>query len=73
MLCIKWKYESTSWERLANLKESNPIEVAEYAITRGIDDQPAFAWWVPYTMRKRARIIAAVKQQYQKKTHRFGI
>jgi hypothetical protein len=52
MLCVKWKDELTTWDLLANLKESNPVEVAEYAITRGIDDKPAFAWWVPYTMKK---------------------
>jgi hypothetical protein len=42
-----------SWERLMDLKESNPIEVAEYAIWRGIDNEPAFAWWVPYTPLKK--------------------
>jgi hypothetical protein len=73
MLCIKWRDESTTWERLADLKESNPIEVAEYAVSRGIEDEPAFAWWVPYTLKKRTRILAAVNQRYRKKTHKFGI
>ena len=27
------------------LKESNPVDVAEYAVARGIDNEPAFAWW----------------------------
>jgi hypothetical protein len=26
-LCVEWKYGTTSWERLADLKESNPVEV----------------------------------------------
>ena len=56
-LCVRWKDGSTSWERLADLKESNPIEVAEYAVSQGIDHEPAFIWWVPYTLRKRDRII----------------
>ncbi|KAI2490354.1 Reverse transcriptase (RNA-dependent DNA polymerase) [Fragilaria crotonensis] len=42
-LCVEWKDGSTSWERLADLKESNPVELAEYAIARGIDHEPAFA------------------------------
>jgi hypothetical protein len=46
LMCSKWKNGSTSWERLSDLKESNPIEVAEYAVARGIDAEPAFAWWV---------------------------
>jgi hypothetical protein len=44
MLCIQWKYQSTSWERLADLKESNPIEVTEYAVSQEIEDKPAFSW-----------------------------
>jgi hypothetical protein len=72
-LCIQWKDGSTSWERLADVKESNPIEVAEYSVARGINDEPAFAWWVDFTLKKRARIIAAVKKRVIKKTHKFGI
>jgi hypothetical protein len=50
-LCVKWKDGSTSWERLADLKESNPMELADYAVAHGIDIEPAFAWWVPYTLK----------------------
>jgi hypothetical protein len=72
-LCVEWKDGSTSWERLANLKESNPVEVAEYATTHGKENEPAFLWWVPYTLRRRNRIIAAVNNRYHKRTHKFGI
>jgi hypothetical protein len=60
-------------ERLADLNESNPIEVAEYAVAHGIDSEAAFAWWVPYTLKRRNRIIAAVNKRYHKRTHKFGI
>ncbi len=43
-LCVEWKDGSTSWERLADLKESNPVEIADYAVTHGLDSEPAFAW-----------------------------
>lgn len=72
-LCVEWKDGSTSWERLADLKESNPVEVAEYAVSKGIQDEPAFLWWVPYTLKRRDRIIAAVNKRYHKHTHKFGI
>ena len=72
-LCVEWKDGSTSWERLADLKESNPVEVAEYATAHGLDSEPAFLWWVPYTLRRRNRIIAAVNSRYHKRTHKFGI
>ena len=32
----------TSWIDLKDLKESNPIEVAEYAVTNRIVEEPAF-------------------------------
>ncbi len=33
-LCCQWKDGSISWESLADLKESHPIETAEYALTK---------------------------------------
>jgi hypothetical protein len=54
-LYIQWKDGTTSWERLADLKESNPIEAAEYAFARGIDNETAFAWWVNFTLKKREK------------------
>ena len=60
------------WEKLSDLKESYPVEIAEYAMAQGIDHEPAFAWWVPHTLRKRDRIIAAVGKRYHKRTHKFG-
>ena len=72
-LCILWKDGSTSWQRLADVKESNPVELAEYAVTKGIDKEPAFEWWVPHTLKKRDRLIAAVNKRYHKRTHKFGV
>ena len=58
---------------LKDLKESHPVEVSEFAKARGIDDEPAFAWWVPYTLRKRDVIISAIKSRIRKTTHKYGI
>jgi len=72
-MCIAWKDGTTSWEHLKNLKESNPIEVAEYAVANLIHKEPAFAWWVKDALCRRDRIIGAVKTRYLKRTHKFGI
>jgi hypothetical protein len=48
-------------------------EVAEYAVSHGIDHEPAFSWWVPNVLKKRDRIISAVNKRYLKRTHKFGI
>jgi hypothetical protein len=75
-LCCQWKDGSTSWENLADLKMSHPIETAEYAKILDIDHEPAFNWWVPHVLRKRDRIISLVRKQnprYLKRAHEFGI
>ena len=43
-LCCQWKDGSTSWEKLSDLKESHPVQTAEYAVAQGIDHEPAFNW-----------------------------
>jgi len=68
-----WKNGTTNWEWLRNLKESNPIKFAEYAIAQGIADEPAFAWWVPFVMKRRDLYVKAVGTRYQKRSHKFGI
>ena len=72
-LCIQWRDGTSTWENLSTMKESNPIEVAEFAVSQGIDHEPAFAWWVNYTIKKRDKIIAAVNARYHKRTHKFGL
>jgi hypothetical protein len=58
---------------LVELKDSNPVELAEYAVGNKIDQEPAFRWWVADVLRKRNRIIAKVKRRYWRTTHKFGI
>jgi hypothetical protein len=70
---ILWKNGTTTWEWLRKMKESNPTKVAEYAVAQGIDKEPAFAWWVPFFMKRRDLYVKAVGTRYQKCTHKFGI
>jgi hypothetical protein len=72
-ICVLWKNGETSWERLADLKESNPLEVAEYSLAQGIDHEAAFCWWVPHVINRHEWIISAVNNRYLKRTHKFGI
>jgi hypothetical protein len=41
-LCVLWKDGSTSWENLKDLKESFPIQVAEFAQSNNLQDLPVF-------------------------------
>ena len=58
---------------LKDLKESNPVEAAEFAVARGIADEAAFAWWVPHTLKKRDVIIGKVQARIKKTAHKFGL
>jgi hypothetical protein len=72
-LQVAWKDGSETWIPLKDLKESNPVEVAEFAKAKGIQDEPAFAWWVPYTLKKREILISKLQARARKCTHKYGI
>ena len=55
------------------MKDSYPVDLAEYAITESIAHEPAFAWWVPYTIKKRNQIISKLKFKYLERTHKYGL
>jgi hypothetical protein len=63
-LLMLWKDKSTSWVKLKDLKASNPVELAEYAVANRIAEEPAFKWWVSNTLRKWNCIISKVKKKY---------
>ena len=72
-LKVLWKDGTEQWIPLKDLKESNPIEVAEYSKAAGISDEPAFCWWVPYAIKKRDKIVSAVKARVKRTTHKYGV
>jgi hypothetical protein len=72
LLC-QWKDGSTNWVAMKDMKNSYPVQVAEYAKANRIDDEPAFAWWIPETLRKRDRILSKTKSKYWQRTHKFGL
>ena len=56
------------------VKESNPIELAEYSVRRGIHDEPAFAWWTPHVLRKRNYLIKRLRSKSSMKNNlKFGL
>ena len=55
------------------MKESHPVETAEFARARQIDEEAAFAWWVPYTLRKRDIILSKLKARLRRTVTKYGI
>ncbi len=56
------------------MKNSYPVQTAEYAIANRNDKEPAFSWWVPHVLKKRDRIIQKMKHsKYWVRTTKYGI
>ena len=72
-ILVEWKDGSTDWVSLKDLKESYPVELANYAFSHGLQDEPAFAWWTPHVLKKSKRILEKVKSKYWSRTHKYGI
>ena len=51
------------WLALKDMKEAYPVQLAEYAVQNRISLEPAFAWWAPYVLKKRNRILAKIKSK----------
>jgi len=72
-LLVEFKDGEMEWIPLNEMKESYPVQVAEYAIDNQIHKEPAFNWWVHKVIKKRNRILSKVKSRYWRTTHKFGI
>ena len=71
---VRWKGGSGDWVTLKDLKESYPVPLADYAVANDIQAEPAFAWWVPYTVKKRKAIIGKMKSsKHWERTHKYGV
>ena len=71
--CVIWKDGSTNWISIKDLKESYPLQLAEYAKNHKLENEEAFSWWLPYVLKKRKLIIAKLKSKYWQRTHKYGI
>ena len=75
-LCVQWRDILLSWQALNHLKDLDPVETAEYAVSQEIYHKPEFNWRVNEVLKNMLRIISLVKKRntrYLKKTHKLGI
>jgi len=71
-LC-QWNDGTTSWHPLKDVKESHLLQVAQYVMNNGLAEEPAFAWRVSHTVKKRDMIIKAMKKRHFKIQQKYGI
>ncbi|KAL7474222.1 hypothetical protein ACHAW6_000207 [Cyclotella cf. meneghiniana] len=55
-LSCEWKDGSTSWQKLSDIKDSHPLQVAEFALALGIANEPAYNWRVTWGLKKRDQL-----------------
>ena len=72
-LCALWKDGSTTWIPLSEMKQSFPIETAQYARDRDLLNEPAFDWWARHTLKKSHTILSKIKSKYWERSHKYGI
>ena len=70
---ILWQDGTSSWIPLKDMKEANPVEVAEYAAHNALLSHPVFAWWAPQVLKRKEKIIKQVSHRLAKKQYKFGI
>ena len=54
------------------MKESYPVDTAEYAFNHDLQDLPGYKWWVYHVRKKRDRIISAISHCKVKKNYKYG-
>ena len=65
---VRWKDGNEQWVPLRFLKDNYPVEMAD-----SLEDEPAFCWWLPYTLRKRDAILSSIKTRVRKINMKYGI
>ena len=74
-LHVKWTDQSTGYVSLSLLKESNPIEVAEFAVAHKIHKEFTFNWWVHKCLRHRDSLVGKTRicRKTVKRRMKFGL
>ena len=52
-VCIQWKDGITTWNKLKDIKDSYPVQMAEYAVDNIMSEDPSFVWWTKHMLNKR--------------------
>ncbi len=65
--------ELISWLPLKELKETNTIETAQYAVHNMTDKEPAFDWWTRDVLKRKKRLMKMPQSRHKQSGFKFGI
>ena len=72
-ILLRWNDGGEQWVTLRRMKETYPVQIAQYAASRGLLYKSAFYWWAPYALKKRDTVISLIRTIANKATHKYGI
>ena len=55
LIMINWRYISTKWGSMKDVKECYPFQLAEYYHQLRIYQETEFTWWVPHVSKGRSK------------------
>ena len=61
---VRRKDGSGYWINMKDLKDSYPVPLSNYSVANKLQNEPAFAWWVPYNLKKRIAVISKIKSEF---------
>jgi hypothetical protein len=70
---VEWCDGGTAWIELKTMKESNAVEVVEYALANQISHEPSFEWWVNDVIRRKKRLIKLSQTRLLWPQYKYGI
>jgi hypothetical protein len=68
---VEWRGGGTAWIELKTMKESNTVELAEYALTNQISHEPASDWWVHDVIRCNKRLIKLSQTRFLRPQYKY--
>ncbi len=68
-ICLQWKDGSSSWHPMIDVKNSFPVQLADYALFHKLQDKAGFSWWIKHTLKKRERMIKVLFPQGTQNIH----
>jgi hypothetical protein len=64
---------SASWLPLKEIKETNTVKTAQYAVDNRIDEESAFDWWAQDALKRKRRLIKMSQSRHKRSGYKFGI
>ena len=70
---LLWTNSTTTWNKLKNVQDSYPIEIAILIARNKLSELPVFVCWYNNVGRKVSSVLPRGKGKYKSQSHKYGI